>query len=77
MNKARIEMAIQATEEEIIFVINNTIASHKEEARTEKRDSIGLKNVQKQLDLLYPNMHELTIEQTATKYEVRLKLKVK
>jgi sensor histidine kinase YesM len=77
VNKARIEMAIQATEEEIIFVINNTIASHKEEARREKRDSIGLKNVQKQLDLLYPNKHELTIEQTATNYEVRLKLKVK
>lgn len=76
VNKAGIKMGIQATEEEIIFDISNTIASHKEVSSREDRNSIGLKNVQKQLDLLYPNKHNLTIDQTETIFVVKLKLKV-
>ena len=76
VNKAIINMVIQSKSDEIIFEISNTISSHKEVSNQQDRDSIGLKNVQKQLDLLYPNRHRLTIDQSANDYTVKLKLNV-
>lgn len=39
-----------------------------------KMDGIGLANVKKRLDLLYPAKHQLTIEDSATLFKVELKI---
>jgi LytS/YehU family sensor histidine kinase len=56
------------------FVIENS----KEEAgnKTERQGGIGLKNVTKRLELLYPNKHHLYIQDTAETYKVELKIKI-
>jgi LytS/YehU family sensor histidine kinase len=37
---------------------------------------IGLKNIQKQLELIYPGMHQLNIEQAGERFELTLQLKL-
>lgn len=46
------------------------------ERSTEPRGGIGLSNVKRRLDLLYPNRHRLDIRNTESTYEVILELKV-
>ncbi len=74
INTAVIKMSILANEKEIIFELENTIASHKKDSNQSDRDSIGLQNVQKQLDILYPHSHSLEIKQNDSSYSVTLKL---
>ena len=38
------------------------------------KNGIGLKNVQKRLQLLYPNRHELTIESTNEEFSIRIQI---
>jgi len=37
---------------------------------------IGLKNVQRRLDLIYPEQYDLSIQSTSTHFEVRLRLQL-
>jgi LytS/YehU family sensor histidine kinase len=76
INTAVIKMSIVANEKEILFELENTIASHKKKSNQSDRDSIGLQNVQKQLDLLYPNSYSLEIKEKNRSYSVTLKLAV-
>ncbi len=41
-----------------------------------KNKGIGLRNVQRRLELIYPNNHTLTIEKRATSFKVNLKMKL-
>lgn len=55
---------------------NFTIENSKEAERTtETHGGIGLNNVKRRLELLYPGKHELQIHNSADRYEVHLKLK--
>lgn len=56
------------------FVIENS----KEEGgnKTEKHGGIGLKNVKKRLELLYPQKHNLIIQKDQEVYRVNLKIKI-
>ena len=52
------------------FIVEN---SKSDQAATHKNASgIGLKNVQKRLDILYPEKHELTVQKTDTTYKTTL-----
>jgi LytS/YehU family sensor histidine kinase len=51
-------------------VINNK--GKVDEIETDKFKGIGLKNVQRRLELLYPNKHELKIKELETTFEVEL-----
>ena len=62
----------------ILFSIKNSHKKQKEEERImDKNSGFGLASVNKRLELLYPNEHELTIENHDTDYHVVLRLKVK
>lgn len=49
--------------------------SKEAERTTEMHGGIGLANVKRRLELLYPNKHELNIENSTDSYKVSLKLK--
>lgn len=62
------------SENEIIFTCEN---SYSEVSNTQDLSKgIGLANVQKRLELLYPDKHELKIDQTSTRYKVELHLEL-
>jgi LytS/YehU family sensor histidine kinase len=57
--------------DQIRFTVENTIDPGYISA---KQGGVGLANVKKQLELLYPGKHTLTIHQTQTHYRVDLTL---
>lgn len=71
LDQAAVEITLTAKNNQMLFFIKNTIPkSSWNKAPT--KEPIGLKNVKKQLVLLYPNAHELEIKETTEYYEVRL-----
>lgn len=72
--KATIRLNLESKKGQIIFSIENTKPQN-EFARISDRSKIGLENVRKQLDLLYPKKHQLEIEETQMFYAVKLCLK--
>lgn len=71
--KAIIRLNLESNKQQIIFSIENTKPKN-ELSRISDKSKIGLINVQKQLDLLYPKKHQLEIEETQTNYTVKLYL---
>ncbi len=67
-NDAFITMTLNSTKKDIHFSItNNYDASLKVENK-----GIGLENLKRRLDLIYPNSHKLTIDKTSRTYHVEL-----
>jgi len=73
LGTAKIDIKIKGNEDEIFFFIQNTIPDSVYQEENEK-EAIGLKNVNKQLDLLYPNKHKLEIQRQEKLYKVELKI---
>lgn len=73
--KAIIRMNLETKKQQIIFSIENTKPQNETAGRSDK-SQIGLENVRKQLDLLYPKKHQLEIEETQTKFTVKLCLTI-
>lgn len=73
--KAVIRMNLQTKKQQIIFSIENTKPQN-ETARRSDKSQIGLENVRKQLDLLYPKNHHLEIVENQKKFLVKLTLTV-
>ncbi|MEL6812718.1 MAG: histidine kinase [Bacteroidota bacterium] len=62
---------------QFVFVVSNSLSSHKNTAKDAMQfNGLGLKNVKRRLELLYPETHELNIEQREDSYKVRLHLKL-
>ena len=61
--KAVIRMNLETKKQQIIFSVENTKPQN-ETARRSDKSQIGLENVRKQLNLLYPKKHQLEIEET-------------
>lgn len=72
--KATIRLNLESKKGQIIFSIENTKPQN-EFARISDKSKIGLENVRKQLDLLYPKKYTLEIEETQMSYTVKLCLK--
>ncbi|MEQ9167367.1 MAG: histidine kinase, partial [Fulvivirga sp.] len=71
--KTDIDIAINTTEQAFEFHISNKIMEDNEAISS---NGIGLKNVRKRLELLYPGMHNLNIVQQNGFYKVSLKLDI-
>jgi len=70
-----ITMDIYFEEKQLFFKIANSVsATHHASTEAVKYNGIGLKNVKRRLDLVYPDTHQLIIEQDADHYEVKLQL---
>lgn len=70
---ATVDLFLKTANKEIEFTIKNSISTTNEQTNPSDQ-SIGLKNVKKQLDLLYPDLHQLDIQQTNDYFAVNLKL---
>lgn len=70
-----IDIVIQVTEGgELTFSCKNNF--HPETNTENLAQGIGLENVRKRLQLLYPNAHQLAIRETANQYEVDLSMQL-
>ncbi|OIV41869.1 sensor histidine kinase [Flavobacterium johnsoniae] len=70
---AHVKIKIFISENNLDFWIENTIENY---IKDPENSGIGLVNIQNRLDLLYPNAHELTINQDDQFYRVHLNLKL-
>ncbi len=73
INQASIEIKLSSDIKNINFEISNTIPSISVTQGGEK-ESIGLSNIKKQLELLYPENHLLKVQRSDGHYQVQLKL---
>lgn len=67
-----IKMKIENTNNHLLFTINNSLP--KETYTKDKAGGVGLENVKRRLELLYPETHKLIIEPTADEFRVELKV---
>lgn len=68
-----IQINLNVSSSEILFTVVN-----KKFENTERHSSgIGISNVERRLQLLYPKKHELQIQDTGEKYFVKLKIQLK
>lgn len=61
---------------QLYFEISNTVSPDPEGENISKGEGIGLKNVQRRLEILYPESHSLKIEEKDGKYIVILELEL-
>lgn len=66
---AYVKMDLITSQNEIRFVIENNYE------RAEKQSGIGLKNLKRRLELIYPKQHELSFSVTESVYKAQLILK--
>lgn len=67
----KITIDLQQNEEIVTFTVFNTTTNQPQE---NSNDAIGLENIKKQLELLYPNTHTLKIDQQESSFEVVITL---
>ncbi|MCB0662549.1 MAG: histidine kinase [Saprospiraceae bacterium] len=74
----KIEIAVQIevdTNGKLIFLCRNTYLPNGN--KDQLSNGIGLENVKKRLNLMYPGNHKLEIDDTGSSYEVRLQMDLK
>ncbi|MFI3262833.1 MAG: sensor histidine kinase [Rikenellaceae bacterium] len=64
-------ISIEATDKKVILMTKNTFDST---LKPIKDSGIGLKNVQRRLDLIYPNKHKLETSSKSNIFEVKLEI---
>ena len=65
--KLKVNMVLETKGDELFFEIGNTSIN---EANVEK--GIGLENIEKRLEMLYPNVHKIDIEESKNSFKVQL-----
>lgn len=70
---ARISVHLSLKNNVLDFTVQNTVEPGE---RPSTSEGIGLKNVQRQLDLIYPDRYELDLEQENGTYTARLRVKL-
>ncbi len=73
-DKSRIAIALKTTKGELTFTVENSRPSTKDSMKLGEA-GIGLKNVSRRLELLYPGRHQLEIRDTGSLYYIMLKIK--
>lgn len=71
--KTSVKINLSIFKESIHFIIINKIGAFRKEA---KNSGVGLQNIRNRLKILYPNSHDLLVENDGKDYCVRLTLKI-
>lgn len=69
--KLRISISLQADKEKLNFFIMNSV---KADTTPETQNGLGLKNLKKRLQLLYPDRHSFSAEKTGNCFEAHLSI---
>ncbi len=72
LGQAKINIRLASEAGQVVFEISNT--KPPSQRSDNSSPSIGIKNLQRQLELLYPNAHELCLSETQETYNVVLKI---
>ncbi|SHE45522.1 GHKL domain-containing protein [Mariniphaga anaerophila] len=72
-----IHISMRAEQNQIVFKCSNSRSTKKEETPDRNHSGIGLENVKKRLNLLFPGEHELSISQSGTTFDVLLNINLK
>ena len=72
IDSASITIHVENKDNKLFFELENTKPQVKQDVA--ERKSLGLSNVKKQLELLYPNKHQLNISDRANTYTTELEL---
>lgn len=71
----KIKINIREVDDAISCTVWNTKSKHQGELNDEYKEGIGLSNIKRQLNLVYPDSHELIIEDKADSFHLSLNLK--
>lgn len=74
MDKGYVTLILNQVDHELIFTIENS--SSIQQPRKGNSHGLGLENVRKRLELLYPQQHELSIEKTNSLFKVALTIQL-
>lgn len=74
LQTGKINLYITANENMIVFKLSNTKPATSTTIKKSKEKSIGMKNILKQLDLLYTNSYKLDIDESNSEYNLSLEL---
>jgi len=72
IDQPKITVDIQEKNEAIICKVWNTKSSHQGELNDAYKEGIGLSNIKRQLNLVYPDKHELIIKNEANTFTILL-----
>ena len=70
-----IDISMKAEASSIVFKCSNSLHANGDKETDSKTGGIGLENVRKRLNLLFPGSHELRINRSDNRFEVFLELK--
>jgi len=75
--KSFIDISMHVEDEKLIFKCENSVGKQKNENNENNHNGIGLENVKKRLNLLFPDRHSLIIDKTEKVFRIELFLKLK
>ena len=77
LKNPRVKLTMEIRDHAMHFeLINNKPTEHSLPVSANGKGGIGLKNVEKRLQLLYPGKHDLKIESTETTFTVKMRIEL-
>lgn len=76
-NESWIRITLTFDERKLYFKVHNSVHQNKEADPEKKNHGIGLENVKKRLDLIYPNKHTLVLQESGQDFFVLLSIEYK
>ncbi|MEL7449004.1 MAG: histidine kinase [Pseudomonadota bacterium] len=73
LGDARVDIHLVSDADQVMFEISNTKPAT--QASNKSVPSIGIRNLQRQLELLYPDAHELVLSETQESYTAKLTIR--
>lgn len=72
--RPKIHIDLRVQKDQLTFEVFNSKPKATQADKTNFKKGIGMNNVKRQLDLIYPNQHEFKIEETQDTYKVNLSI---
>ena len=74
LHVAKIDIVVEGNQESILFKIENSKPNLESVGEDKKQEAIGLQNIRRQLELLYPKQYDLEVVNTSKSFSITLKI---